>query len=147
MPITLRLATVNDAQEICEINESALGYSYPLEATRHQLARVLARPTERVWVACDSDGHVVGFLHAADYETLHNGSLKNIISLAVQENCRGLGIGRMLTEAVEGWAREDGCEAVRLVSGRNREKAHAFYAHCGYDMRKEQKNFVKHLAK
>ena len=147
MSIQLRLATADDAQRICEINENSLDYHYPVEATLHQLVRVLARPTDRVWVACEPDGRVVGFVHAADYETLHAGSLKNIVSLAVEDGSRGLGIGRMLTEAVEAWAREDGCEAVRLVSSQNRIKAHAFYAHCGYDMRKEQKNFIKYLKK
>ena len=147
MTVHLRHATADDAQRICEINENALGYRNSVEATQHQLVRVLARPTERVWVACETDGRVVGFLHAADYETLHAGSLKNIISLAVEESSRGLGVGRMLTEAVEGWAREDGCEAVRLVSGQNRTKAHEFYAHCGYAVRKEQKNFIKYLTK
>lgn len=147
MSVQIRFATADDAQRICEINESALDYHYPLKATQHQLIRVLARPTDRVWVACVPEDHVVGFLHASDYETLHAGSLKNIVSLAVEESSRGLGIGRLLTEAVEAWAREDGCEAVRLVSGQNRIKAHVFYAHCGYDMRKEQKNFIKYLKK
>ena len=147
MNIQLRFATAEDAQRICEINENSLGYHYSVEATRLQLTRVLGRPSERVWVAYETDGRVVGFLHAADYETLHAGSLKNIVSLAVEESSRGLGVGRMLTEAVEGWARDEGCEAVRLVSSQNRTKAHAFYAHCGYDLRKEQKNFIKYLKK
>ena len=145
MSVTLRLSQAEDALRICEISESALGYVYPADATRRQLAHILARPTDRVWVACETDGRVIGFLHAADYETIHTGSLKNIISLAVEESSRGTGVGRLLLDAVENWAREEGCEAVRLVSGFNRVKAHAFYAHCGYNMRKEQKNFIKYL--
>ncbi|MCE5343984.1 MAG: GNAT family N-acetyltransferase, partial [Eubacteriales bacterium] len=104
------------------------------------------RETDRLYVACrEEDGFVGGFLLAADYETIHNGSQKNILSLAVDGASRGLGLGRMLLNAVEEWARASGCTGVRLVSGFDRVNAHQFYLHCGYRMRKEEKNFVKAL--
>lgn len=144
MSYGIRLARMEDARNILSIQQNALGYVCTLAQVQAQLERILKRPTDRVFVACDSaDDQVVGFAHAADYETLHNGSMKNIVSLAVDERCRGLGLGRLLTGAVEQWAAREGCEAVWLVSGFNRVKAHAFYLHCGYYMRKEQKNFVK----
>lgn len=146
MSYRVREAKVSDAERINAINRSALGYDYPLGMTRQQLERVLKRPTDRVFVVCDDqDGSVAGFMHAADYETIHTGSMKNIISLAVEDGYRGNGLGRLLLDAVETWARADGCEAVRLVSSFSRTQAHAFYLHCGYRLRKEQKNFIKHL--
>lgn len=146
MSFYVREATVSDAERINAINRSALGYDYPLEKTRHQLELVLKRPTDRVFVVCDdTDGTVTGFMHAADYETIHTGSMKNIISLAVEGKYRGLGLGRLLLATVETWACGDGCEAVRLVSSFSRIEAHAFYLHCGYQLRKEQKNFIKHF--
>ena len=54
-----------------------------------------------------------------------------------------MGIGRRLLEAVEEWARAEGCAGVRLVSGASREGAHAFYRSCGYDGGKKQLNFKK----
>jgi len=142
----VRQATDTDAERINIINRSALGYDYPLGKTQHQLELVLKRPTDRVFVVCDdADGTVTGFLHAADYETIHSGSMKNIISLAIEDKYRGFGLGRLLLNAVETWASVDGCEAVRLVSSFSRVEAHAFYLHCGYQLRKEQKNFIKHL--
>ena len=147
MSYTVRLAVAEDGARINEINRSALGYQYPLEKTCSQLARVLLRPTDRVYVVCDGAdaSKVVGFLHAADYETIHTGSMKNIISLAVEEAYRGQGLGKLLLNAVEAWAIADQCEAVRLVSSFSRVEAHAFYRHCGYALRKEQKNFIKYL--
>ena len=146
MIFEVRPATLADAARICEINRSALGYPSQLHNIEKQLTQILARKTDRVWVACDADTmQVAGFVHVADYETLHSGSMKNIIALAVDPAWQGCGLGRMLTETAEQWARDDRCEAIRLVSGMDRVKAHAFYQHCGYRMRKEQKNFIKNV--
>jgi GNAT superfamily N-acetyltransferase len=147
MSITLRAAIPLDATRICDINRGALGYECELSMVEAQLRRVLASPTDRVWVAWDDkEATVAGFIHAADYESLHSGSQKNIIALAVDPAWQGKGIGRMLTAAAEAWALDCGCNAVRLVSSFSRTGAHAFYLRCGYRLRKEQKNFIKDLS-
>ena len=146
MSITLRSAVPSDASRICDINRSALGYACEQSMVETQLNLVLGRPTDRVWIAWDNEsGTVAGFVHVADYESLHNGSQKNIVALAVDPAWQGRGIGRMLTSEAEAWALACGCNAVRLVSSFSRIGAHAFYLHCGYHLRKEQKNFVKDL--
>lgn len=147
MSISVRNAVLSDAPRICEINRNALGYECAPAAVASQLARILSRPTDRVFVVWD-DVHstVAGFIHVADYETLHSGSQKNVISLAVDTAWQGQGLGRLLTRAAEAWALECGCNAIRLVSSFSRVGAHAFYLHCGYRLRKEQKNFIKDFA-
>ncbi len=146
MTVTIRGALPADTQRIVELNRSALGYTVDPQALQTQLERILLRPTDRLLVAADAQsGRVEGFVHAADYETLHSGRLKNIVALAVDPAKQGQGLGRMLLEAVEHWAREEGCDGVRLVSGMQRTQAHAFYTHCGYTMRKEQKNFIRYF--
>jgi (aminoalkyl)phosphonate N-acetyltransferase len=146
MSWAIRSATPADAERICEINRSALGYDFPVEKTRARLSFLLAHPDHRVFVAWnDAQGTVGGYLHAADYESVYNGSMKNIMSLAVDSAYRGFGLGRMLLHAAEAWALENGCEAVRLVSGFERVNAHQFYLHCGYRLRKEEKNFIKSI--
>jgi GNAT superfamily N-acetyltransferase len=140
----IRVAVPGDAERISFINKEALGYECPAGRTRERLDSILLRPTERVFVVCrDEDGFVAGFLHAADYETIHLGSLKNIVSLAVDGAFRGFGLGRLLLDAVEEWALASGSGGVRLVSGFDRVNAHQFYEHCGYIMRKNEKNFMK----
>jgi len=144
--VEIRPAEASDAKSICEINKSAFGYDYPEDKTGERLTFILGKSTDKIWVACVDD-RVVGYIHGADYECTYSDSLKNIMAVAVDEKYRGLGIGKQLLMAVEKWAREAGCEGIRLVSGFNREKAHEFYLHCGYVNRKDQKNFVKLFSK
>ena len=59
--------------------------------------------------------------------------------------CRRQGVGRALLAAGEAWARSQGAEAMRLVSGESRKGAHAFYASLGYTGNKLQRNFKKNL--
>lgn len=142
--IQIRKAQVEDAKRLHEINNTAFGYYYPEDKTRKKLGEILERETDCILVAC-KEGTVVGYIHGADYECIYSDSLKNIMAIAVEESYQGLGIGKRLLEGIEAWAKEDGCEGVRLVSGFNREKAHGFYQHCGYDLRKDQKNFIKYI--
>ena len=138
-----RLATSADAERIYAINRGALDYDFPLESTRERLEKVLSTPGNRVGVACDESGRVIGYIHCVDYENLYSASLKNIMALAVDPARQGSGAGRLLLGFAEDWARACGCEGVRLVSGFDRVKAHQFYQHCGYTLRKEEKNFIK----
>ena len=46
---------------------------------------------------------------------------------------RLLGVGRLLMDALEGWARQRDCSYALLVSGPTRREAHAFYAALGYE--------------
>lgn len=140
--INIRLATENDYKGIFELNSFAFGYYYPQEKTAERLKNILGRDTDRIWVACE-DNLIVGYIHGADYECTYSDSLKNVMAIAVDERFRGKGIGRELLTALEKWAEESGCVGVRLVSGFNREVAHGFYCHCGYVLKKDQKNFVK----
>ena len=142
----VRAAVPEDADRIAVIIRASLGYDIQPERVRERLPMILARPTDRVFTAYrEEDGAIGGYVHAADYETMYNGGMKNILALAVDEAYQKQGLGKLLLAAVEGWALACGCEAVRLVSGANRLNAHAFYLHCGYHIRKEQKNFIKYL--
>lgn len=140
--IHIREAKLEDAKRICELNKAALGYDYPEDKTKRRLKFIMARRTDRVYIA-EYNGEVAGFVHGADYECMHCDSLKNVVALAVDERFRGCGIGRKLLSAVEVWAEMSGCAGVRLTSAFSRTEAHEFYKHCGYIVRKEQKNFLK----
>ena len=143
----VRVATPCDADRIGELVRGALGYDFPPGRIAKRLPVMLSRPTDRIYVVYrEEDGLVGGYVHTADYETVYNDGMKNILSLAVDEAFRGQGLGRLLLAEVERWAKACGCEAVRLVSGANRTGAHAFYQRCGYHVRKEQKNFIKYFS-
>ena len=104
MSYIVRYATAGDGARINEINRSALGYHCTLEKACSQLEKVLLRPTDRVFVVCDESdtlkSKAVGFLHAADYETIHAGSMKNII-LCGGDAYQGQGLGMLL---LDGWS-------------------------------------------
>lgn len=141
----IREATIEDCPAIYRLNTESLGYSYPEEKTKERLHHILQSPAAKLFVAC-AGSEVVGYIHAEDYECTFQDSRKNIIALAVAAAQQGKGVGTALISAVENWARETGAAGIRLVSGINRTKAHAFYEARGYTCRKEQKNFVKSLA-
>jgi GNAT superfamily N-acetyltransferase len=65
--------------------------------------------------------------------------------LVVDENHRGRGIGRILMQHAEQWARGRGCETVCVRSNVVRERAHVFYQGIGYDNIKTQRMFLKVL--
>ena len=77
------------------------------------------------------------------YEAVYFAPLVNILGLAVRESCRGKGIGKVLMDAAENWAKEIGATGVRLNSGATRTNAHDFYRHIGYTTEKQQIRFLK----
>ena len=144
MTYVIRPAQVEDASDIFRLNCTSLGYDYPLEETQKRVDAILKSGHDRIWVLELPSG-VVGYIHAADYDTTYGAMQKNIMALAVDPAVQGEGYGRLLLQTAQDWARLSGASGVRLVSGHDRTSAHAFYAACGYTMRKEQKNFVKSL--
>jgi GNAT superfamily N-acetyltransferase len=140
--MVIRECCISDYNRIHDINQYSFGYEYPLDKTKERLSLILKRPTDKLYVACIND-NVVGYIHGSDYECTYSDSLKNIMAIAVEEAFRGKGVGKALLNAIENWAKECNCCGVRLVSGFDRTNAHAFYLHCGYINRKQQKNFIK----
>lgn len=141
-PFAVRPATQQDGEAINGITQRALGYKVIRSDTLARVARLIGKEENRLWVA-EYQGKVAGYLHGADYETCYRPPEKNVVSVAVDPDYQGMGIGRALLKEAETWARWDGCCGVRLVSGVTRTDAHAFYAACGYQLRKEYKNFEK----
>lgn len=139
----VREATGSDGAAIRRINARSLGYSdYPEDKAQHDFEYLLASSFYRIFVA-EIDGKVVGYVNGSDYCTAYMPPMKNLMALAVLPECQGKGCGAALLAKAEEWAKEDGCQGVRLVSGYNRTGAHAFYESQGYTMRKEQKNYIK----
>ena len=144
MNITIREATYQDVEAIACLNREAMGYDYPAEDTARKLAMILRSNRDKVFVAVMGNC-IVGYIHANDYDVLYFPTMKNIMGIAVGSAYRRQGIGRMLLNAVECWAKETGAEGIRLVSGANRTDAHKFYIDCGFEGGKQQLNFKKHI--
>lgn len=140
--MTIRDAALRDAPALYRLDCVSMGYDYPEEKTAAQLEKLLSSCRDKILVA-EADGQVVGYLHLVDYDLLYAGPMKNIMGIAVDPEHRRMGIGRALLEAGEEWARADGAEGIRLVSGESRVGAHAFYRALGYEGNKMQLNLKK----
>jgi len=144
MEYIIRPVIMSDVQAICCLNREEMGYDYPLEETEKVLKLLLDSPTDKIFVA-EINGETVGYVHAQHYQVLYAPPMKNIMGIAVSSVYRREGIGAALLDRVEQWAREEGCEMVRLVSGASRTGAHEFYRRQGYGEGRTQLNFKKRI--
>ena len=142
LEIIIRECKLQDYIDIALLNKNEMGYDYSTADTKKQLEKLINNSNHKIYVATVTD-KVVGYIHANHYDLLYAPHLKNIMGLAVSSHFRKIGIGKMLLHQIEQWAQATGAYGVRLVSGKTRIGAHAFYTLCGYIENKEQKNFKK----
>lgn len=142
----LRTLHESDAEAICQINATALGYPRTVEQTSEQLNKLLA-DNHHFFVGFEhpSNQQIIGYLHAQCYESLYSDTGFNILGLAVLAEFQQQGIGKQLLAAVEAEARKRNYSFIRLNSGSTRKGAHAFYRKMGYEGDKTQLRFIKQL--
>jgi len=139
--INVREVKITDYTDIYLLNQE-LGYSYPKEKVKERITYITQNTKDIIFVA-QQDNEVIGYIHGSPYELLYSDSLINILGFVIKEKHRSTGVGNMLVNHFECWAKENGYRGVRLVSGFDRLSAHRFYQKHGYVNRKDQKNFVK----
>ena len=140
----LRDLKTTDVAAICEINKEALGYSFSLEETASQLAKLSQESHHYLLGFEDEASHqLLGYVHAEVYESLYSKPGFNILALAVLPQTQGQGIGKTLLQGLEQETKRRGYEFIRLNSADHRLGAHAFYEKVGYTCDKMQKRFIK----
>ena len=140
---TIRSATVADAEAVARLS-GQLGYSSTKEETARRLLEVNGQSEHAVYIA-EADGAPVGWIHVFIEHSLLADTSAEVAGLVIDENHRSRGVGRMLMDQAERWARQHGCGSVRLRSNVVRFRAHAFYERLGYAVIKTQKAFRKSL--
>ncbi|HET6894039.1 MAG TPA: GNAT family N-acetyltransferase [Candidatus Baltobacteraceae bacterium] len=138
----VREALQSDAARIAAL-AGQLGYEVPVAHVERQIGRINDERT--VFVAVVPRAGVVGWIGVALREAVIDSARADIEGLVVEDEYRGNGIGQLLVEAAETWARRRGCTSMRLVSNVVRERAHEFYERLGYDVLKTQHAFKKTL--
>ena len=140
----LRDLKTTDVAAICEINKEALGYSFSLEETSSQLAK-LSQDTHHFLLGFEepTSHDLLGYVHAEVYESLYSKPGFNILALAVLPQTQCKGIGKTLLQGLEKEAEKRGYKFIRLNSADHRLSAHAFYERVGYTCDKVQKRFIK----
>ena len=139
----IRAARADDAAAIAEL-AGQLGYP----ATREEIARRLGEMNGRevqVVLVAETRGRVIGWAQVAVEGHVVTDVRAELRALVVAEEQRSGGVGGLLLEAAENWAREQGCGEIGLRSNVLRERAHPFYLRHGYEHRKTQKVFRKKL--
>jgi GNAT superfamily N-acetyltransferase len=100
---------------------------------------------QTIFVAVVPRAGVVGWIGVALCESITDSGRADIQGLVVEDEYRGNGIGQLLVQAAEEWARRRNCTSMRLVSNIVRDRAHEFYKRLGYDILKTQHAFKKVL--
>lgn len=139
---SVRQALATDSRRIAML-AGQLGYEVPIEHVERQLRRMNDERT--IFVAVVPRAGVVGWIAVALREAIADSDRADIEGLVVEDEYRGNGIGRLLVDAAEEWARRRNCTSMRLVSNVVRERAHDFYRRLGYDVLKTQHAFKKSL--
>jgi GNAT superfamily N-acetyltransferase len=135
-------ASLADAQRLAEL-ANQLSYSSTPEQVAIRLRALRQAPEQAIFVAADAHGLALGFVHVQVRHAVEHDSRAEVISLVVDEQIRSRGVGRLLMEAAEAWARTQGMTTIVLRSNVMREQAHRFYERLGYHHTKSQKFFVK----
>lgn len=132
MDIEIRDAQETDADAISPLMEQLVHESVTPIQIRTRLRRLAGTGVDRVFVAV-IDGRVVG-LAGLTYAWLFHADAPTarLMSIVVDEACRGQGIGRLLVDASVEQARAWGCDRLELTSRLERADAHSFYRIVGF---------------
>ena len=133
MEVLIRDAVESDAEAISPLLVQLMHEPSTAEQVRARLRRLGETGVDRVLVAV-AEGRVVGLagLHVAWMVHLDRPTAR-LMSLVVDESCRGQGIGRRLVEASCEQARAWGCDRLELTSRLTRTGAHSFYESVGFE--------------
>jgi GNAT superfamily N-acetyltransferase len=127
----LRDAKPSDAPRLAELIHE-LGHEIGEKQVRKNLAAL--KKAGEVPLVATIDKSVVGLIGRHRMTTVHRPApVGRIPVLVVAKDAQGLGIGRMLVDAVEQWCRDKGCQLIEVTSNDRRATAHAFYRHLGYE--------------
>ena len=143
-PPAIRRGRKEDAAAIAELS-TQLGYPSTTQQIERRLERVIPDPAHALFVAELSEGKIGGWLHVFSYVVVESDPRAEVAGLVVDAKLRGSGIGRLLLQQAEHWAREKGYAVIGLRSNIVRHGAHAFYQKLGYEIPKTQHVFRKKI--
>lgn len=98
------------------------------------ISAILAETSEpNVTFIAEINNVSMGFIHVRTHEDSISGETSGTIPLlAVSPKSQGLGLGKLLIEHGEQWAKNLGCRLLHLEVFANNKKADGFYQHIGF---------------
>jgi phosphinothricin acetyltransferase len=138
-PVTVRLATVGDAEAIRqiynrEVETSTATFDLVPRSLGEQQAWLAARTGAFVAVVAEWAGEVVGFASLSPYKERPAYRTTVEDSVYVHHAHQGRGIGRTLLTAVLDHAADQGFHAVMARIEASREASRALHAACGFGL-------------
>ncbi|MDR3424676.1 MAG: GNAT family N-acetyltransferase [Alphaproteobacteria bacterium] len=120
-----------------------LGYPDSLETIKARFAAIGKAEGHRLWVARLPDRGVVGWIHVnRTNQWLIEDPVAEVCSIIVSDSYRREGVGAALLKKAEDWATENGL-GIKLYTNAKREKAHRFYEHSGFTLKKVSHVYIK----
>ena len=140
MKISIREMNANDAIGVNVLSKQ-LGYPLSIEQTLQNINAVLESKDHAAFVA-EYENKIVGWIGASQAIMIEVMRHCEINGLVIDQDHRGMGIGKLLIDKVKQWAREKNNSKIGLRCNVKRTEAHLFYQHLGFTEIKQQKNFV-----
>jgi GNAT superfamily N-acetyltransferase len=122
-----------------------LGYPSTGEEVRKRLNQMQDANQYAVFVAELPTGQIAGWIGLYIFRTVELETIAEISGVIVDEDIRSCGIGKMLLDAADEWARRVECHVISVRSNVKRDRAHQFYTNNGYEHVKTQKELRKKL--
>jgi len=144
-PCVVRAAQAQDCNRMADLAVQ-LGYECTRQDVQRRLRDMQNSEQYAVFVAELSGRQVVGWISAYVFRAVVLDRFAEISGLIVDEAFRGSGIGKILLDTAEKWARHVGCTAISVHSNVIRDRAHRFYANNGFELLKAQRVFRKPLS-
>lgn len=130
--VQLRVATLADCAALKSLLEE-MGYPLDYSLVERNLRALIADGEHNV-VLVATVGIVVKGVVAGHLVTMlqQDAPLGRVTALAVDEDQRGLGIGKRLMQALERWFAERGVTRLEVTSAEQRADAHRFFRSLGF---------------
>jgi GNAT superfamily N-acetyltransferase len=137
VPVRVRPATERDLEELCELLVQLFSLESDFrpdrERARRGLVALLARADAAVLVAEASTAQVLGMITVQSLiSTAEGGAVGLVEDVVVHEGCRGRGVGALLVDAAQRWARRRGHLRLQLLADLDNAPARRFYAAMGW---------------
>ena len=156
MTIHIRLFTLSDTDFIESLIPRFSEFDLPSWRTPDEIdnanlaslkkAMETPEPGSAIFIAEDETGKLAGFLHLQIQTDYFNGTKVAYISdIAVDSAFEGQGVGRILLDKAEEWAREQGCSLLTLYVFSNNSRARKVYEKLGF--KEEVTKYVKPLSR
>lgn len=114
-----------------------LGYPASVDQVQKRLEAIGGRPDHRL-IGAELDGKLIGWAHVHADWALDHGFEADLLGLVVDEEQRGLGIGRALIGEAAEWAYRHNCTRMRVRTNVIRLRAGDFYRRAGFKEVKRQ---------